>query len=301
MNKPEYSDLYKFIVSLGLILIAFAMLLPWLFLRESFDALVTTSDLANLTPTAQALIAYRQNTGLWFVQNILWLSSIPAIAGFITLGSGLYLWQRKQKVLDRKDELETEKLNLEIKSMSPEQIAVKAIKETADEIQVREADEASPQSTAERINVINEYFETENIVISKLMNCFGVYDVRPNQQIGDSQVDVLVNTGRRERLIFEVKLIRLPTYINRRIRETVDILGSVVSKYNQLRPGNSAVGIGLLVISNDYPEKLPAENFNRWFEREIKNISVKIKILVLTENELKNLDCNNLRAMLEIN
>jgi hypothetical protein len=71
MNKPEYSDLYKFIASLGLILIAFSILLPWLFLRESFESLVSASDFANLTPTAQALIAYRQNTGLWFIQNII--------------------------------------------------------------------------------------------------------------------------------------------------------------------------------------------------------------------------------------
>jgi hypothetical protein len=95
MNKPEYSDLYKFIVSLGLILIAFAILLPWLFLRESFDSLVSASDIANLTPTAQTLITHRQNVALWIVQNIVWISAIPAILGFVSLVGGLFLWQRK--------------------------------------------------------------------------------------------------------------------------------------------------------------------------------------------------------------
>lgn len=151
MNKPEYSDLYKFIVSLGVILIAFAVLLPWLFLRESFDSLINTTELATLTPTAQALMTHRQNLALWFVQNIIWISALPAILGFTCLVSGILLWQRKQRLADTKDELETEKLRLEVKSMSPEQIAVKLIEEAASETSGKHDE---PVEVKEQIKVI---------------------------------------------------------------------------------------------------------------------------------------------------
>jgi hypothetical protein len=36
MSQLEYGDYYKFIASVGIALIAVAILLPWLFLHESF-------------------------------------------------------------------------------------------------------------------------------------------------------------------------------------------------------------------------------------------------------------------------
>ena len=48
MTKLEYSDLYKFLASLGFVLIGLSLLVPWLFLRESFDALLNTTTVLPL-------------------------------------------------------------------------------------------------------------------------------------------------------------------------------------------------------------------------------------------------------------
>lgn len=293
MNKPEYSDLYKFIVSFGLILIAFAILLPWLFLRESFDSLVSASDIANLTPTAQTLITHRQNVALWIVQNIVWVSAIPASLGSVSLVGGLFLWQRKQKLTDTKDELETEKLRLEVKSMLPEQIAVKLIQEAASESPNRQNEIAEAEG---QIKVINEYVRVENMIIGKLSDCFGSANVRPNQQIKDSQVDVLVRINKSERALFEIKYYKKRAQLSQRIEDVIQVLKRSVESYKDLAPYHNTRGIGLIILGGGYA------NSSREKDKEITAILTKdevfIRIITLTESEFTNLDCVELRSMI---
>jgi len=296
MNKPEYSDLYKFIVSLGLILIAFAILLPWLFLRESFDVLVSASEIANLTQTAQALISYRQNVSLWFVQNIFLISSIPAVAGLVTLISGLVFWRRKQLVVDQKDVLETEKLRLEVKKMSPEQIVEKVLKEVTEDVQFEEVENAPILEKPSQVSAINKYFEIENIVIKKLTGCFGSANVRPHLKVGNTEVDVLVRLSSKERAIFEIKSVRNPTNIFRRLRDITDTLVKAVESYDKLTTHQNIKGIGLLIVSNDYADSLEREHLDRVVVKVVEKIF--IRIITLTEKEFLDLKCDEFRKML---
>jgi hypothetical protein len=146
MTKLEYSDLYKFLVSLGIVLISLSLVVPWLFLRESFDALLKASDISELTPRAQALLIYRQQAALWFIRNVRWISLLLAIGGFLPLVMGIVFWVRKQRLLDQREEIETRKANLEVEKLrrdmeplNPPEIAKKAIDEAREEIEAEEA------------------------------------------------------------------------------------------------------------------------------------------------------------------
>lgn len=292
MNKLEYSDLYKFIVSLGLILIAFAVILPWLFLRESFDSLISASDIANLTPTAQALITYRQTVALWFVKNIIWISSIPAIFGVLSLVGGLFLWQRKQKLTDVKDELETEKLRLEVKSMLPKQIAVKLIQEAAS------ASTSKPNETSAtngQIKVINEYIRIENMIISKLSDCFGSANVRPNQQIKDSGIDALIRISKTERALLEIKYYTKPAQLSQRIKNVTQALVRAVQSYITLAPHYRVHGIGLIVLGDEF-YKSTKENSNEITSSMIDGIYVRV--ITISEKEFISLDSVQLRSII---
>ena len=46
----NYSDFYRFLVSLGVLLMGMAFVLPWLLLRESSNLLLDASKIAALTP-----------------------------------------------------------------------------------------------------------------------------------------------------------------------------------------------------------------------------------------------------------
>ena len=296
MNKPEYSDFYKFIVSLGLILIAFAFLLPWLFLRESFDALISVTEIANLTPTAQAIIAYRQNVALWFAQNIILISSIPAEVGLITLLSGLVLWHSKQLAVDQKDALETEKLRLEVKKMSPEQIAEKALKEVSENNQLEQVENTPIPEMPSQVNALNKYSEIENIPINKLVACFGKENVRPNLKVGNTEIDVLVRLNSKERVIFEIKSVRNLTNIFRRHREVADTLVRAVESYDKLAEHRNTQGIGLFIVSDDYADSIERDHFEKVVVKVVEKVF--IKIITLTEKEFLDLKCDEFREML---
>lgn len=292
MNKPEYSDLYKFIVSIGVVLIGFAFLLPWLFLREPFDILVSTENIAKLSPTAQILISYRQNITLWLVQNILWISAIPALLGIAFLVRGLPLWQRKQKITDKKDELEVEKLSREVKNMSVEQVAVKIIQKTVEESQLKEGEKAVANS---QIKAVNEYIRIEKSIFEKILYCFGSGNVRLNQQIKDSSVDLIVRVNMVDRAIFEIKYFKRTINLSHKINSISQTLVNSVQAYKAVSPQHFAYGIGLIILDN---EQIDVDKKVKVTTREISGIT--IKIIMLTENEFINMEINQLKSLVAI-
>ncbi|MFZ3078865.1 MAG: hypothetical protein WA109_04190 [Bellilinea sp.] len=296
MNKPEFSDLYKFIVSLGLLLIVFALLVPWLFLRESFDGIVSASEIEKLTLTAQTLILSRQNIALWFVQNIIWISLIPAILGLISLISGIVLWRRKQILIDQKDYFETEKLRLEVKKMSPEQIVEKAIIEVSEEVQAEQIDNKPKAEISTQFSALTNHLQTEKIVIEKLANCFGINNVRPHLKVGNTNIDILLRLSQKERAIVEIKSIRKPSDVARRQKEVIDTLLKIVKSYNTMATTRITYGIGLLIIKDEYSEFSQVEYANNGSSQLIDNKF--FKIISITEKELVNLECAELRTML---
>lgn len=129
MEKPDFSNFYKFLVSVGLILIGFSIVLPWLFLTEPFDNSLTTDVIANLTETARNLVSIKQMTGFWLVTNVKWISGIIASIGILIVGYGLSTWYKRQIILDKKEEAELEKLRVDVRPMTASQVSVKALEE----------------------------------------------------------------------------------------------------------------------------------------------------------------------------
>ncbi len=126
MTKIDFSDFYKFIVSFGLILLSLAIVIPWLFLRETFNISISKTELSQLTPLAQELIVYRQYSVLWLMRNVVWLSGFIAFIGFIIIGIGLIQWHKRQTLLDHREKLEATKIEIEVAQMTPKQKFEKA-------------------------------------------------------------------------------------------------------------------------------------------------------------------------------
>ena len=109
MSKPEFGDIYRFIASLGLVLLSLGTALPWLIARESFDTRITVDEMARLTPMAQSIIERRQSLAWWRVWNSGAVSAAGVTAGCVMLAAGVILWSRKQVLLDQKESLERRK------------------------------------------------------------------------------------------------------------------------------------------------------------------------------------------------
>src|SRR5580704_10020726 len=103
MAQLEYGDYYKFTASAGITLIAGAVVVPWIFLREPFDLAMDVSKIALLTPDAQNVIHTRQHLVTAAIHYLPLASGISAVVGVILTGYGLVSWRARQVVRDESE------------------------------------------------------------------------------------------------------------------------------------------------------------------------------------------------------
>src|SRR5689334_21822234 len=101
MNRIEFSDVNRFLASLGLISIGLAFFLPWFVNQNNSILLIEEIKWKQLTPNAQDIIKKQQET-LLTIDNILPYVSVGLIMiGFILLVWGIIRWSKRQTVLDK--------------------------------------------------------------------------------------------------------------------------------------------------------------------------------------------------------
>lgn len=298
MTKIEYSDFYKFLSSLGLVLISLALILPWLFLREPFDISISVSDLANLTPIAQSIINVRQETALWFLQNIKWISILLSVAGIAFLSTGITLWVRKQQKLDHRDDVESAIKEIELEKMTPTQILEKAVKE----IQEVNADEKEEKPTPIPVSQpLHDYLRIENSVINKLTQCFGQDSVLSNSRIKDTAYDVILfsSSAQRNDVLFEIK-VSLVRFDRSRVYGAIHQISASLEDY-QKTTQRKAAGIVLLLLSSKVNDETLRRNkdFIENIAKEIDSAKTEnIQLILTTEEAFINLSSDEMKALI---
>lgn len=205
--KFEFGDLYKFTVSLGVVLITLSIMAPWLFLKEPFDLFRPASEISALSEVAKSAVVKRQNTVSFIVEFIPWFSSIGSIAGFIFICLGLKNWYINQVHIDEQTRLDVEIKKQSLRDATKDEIEEK---ETAEYEGLKIAEESS--SEAYLVNSFRgQYSKIEELVYSKFLDIYkNKYDVSHNKMIADIELDILL-TGKHmltKDYIVEVKYIR---------------------------------------------------------------------------------------------
>jgi hypothetical protein len=306
MTKLEYSDLYKFLASLGVVLIGLALLVPWLFLRESFDALLKTSDISELTPTAQMLLSYRQQAALWFIKSVWWISPLLALGGLLLLIMGIVPWRKRQQhLVDQREKFEmqkagweVERLKREIEPMTYAQIAIKGIEEVEEEIEV--AEEAPEASVIPSIKShLQEYFRVEEIFLNKLIACYGEERVLTQKRIEYQAYDAILLSDRPQLtdVVFEVK--RLTRHFSlSRLRAAIEQVILLIQGYAILagRETTTIIGIVFFVLPEGDRDSARMDEFVWEIKDQADLHGVRIHPIFITEEELIEIRCSELRA-----
>ena len=221
MQKIEYGDLYKFLVSVGVILIGFAVLIPYFYLKEDFGLCVPQSDMARFEPEVRQIIRTKQQLLLRVQNYVPYLSLAMFATGILSVAAGLYKWSRRQRQADAKFDLEVKRLDLQIRALSPEETKEKIAREV-DEITRQEPSGAKkpdkpsgPVQAGERARYISEYYDVERAVIEsfeKRLSDRKEYEIKPQTEIGDRlHLDMLLlsrDNGLRSDKIIEIKYFR---------------------------------------------------------------------------------------------
>lgn len=295
--KFEFGDLYKFIVSLGVVIISISVLVPWLFLKESFDLYKPEADLKSVTSVAHAAILGRQEAVAFIVKFIPWFSAIGCICGSIFVFAGLKKWHANQLLLDEQTKVEVELKKQSLRDATKDEIALSA----ARDMHALAPDES--HTTNYTLSAFEaSYAQTESSVAKRLQHIYArTYEVESNKMVAGVEVDVLLR-GRSwltKDYIVEIKTIRRGFNYGW-LRES--FLKNIYAK-NIYAQATSRIPNTLLLIVTEFKG-----NFSEKYTSMLEKISTeglgrkgKDLVVMIDKEELQSLPADQLQKRLGIN
>lgn len=284
MEKLQYDSFYKFLVSLGVILITLPIL-AMVFIATGDVILVSQNEYENLSYFSQNAIQQKEAI-LNFISS--WLPLITKI--FIPSGAVLILvggarWFVIQLKLDDQIKSDTIMKKIKAQEMSANEIIVKALDEVSE---TENTESKNSEDTTPNIpytpseNPVVKYMRIENLCFSKAINEYSRdYHLKKNIRVGKHEYDfVAVSKKDNIDLLFEVKYWR--TCSTSRILELINKLYSRGIDYENTAHRNFRI-ILMLVTPKQELEKL-----KQHIETKLvgAHIAYKVDIQYMAEEDL---------------
>lgn len=301
-DKVEFSDLYKFLTSVGLIFIASAFIIPWLFIKLD-SGLISQADYDGLTESSKSLINYRIEiiaNSTTILPYIFW---ILIGLGVISLSVGIVKWLKKQKVIDYMETLKLIELESKIKELNPKEIELKAEQEVKKEIsntryETEKTDPSSSMVTEASIDKLkNNLLDMEKLFYQKIIdyNSFN-YDVKFNVKLHDEfEHDIyLKSINPKYRDIFiEIKFLQSRLSMNT-VKDAVGFMIKSNNKYFNITKKH-AKSILFLIIKNDIADENEIKRFKLGVNDYVSQFRLpNLKPFVLSEREAENFDVKSI-------
>lgn len=197
MGNINYDSFYKFLVSLGIILVILPLTVLIFLTTNSFDLQITAADLTQYTPTAQKVIAWRQSLPLLIEEkSTWWIIGGVNICGVCLILYGLIKWHELQKIDDifKKREVEKQK----------EAIEKNTVKMSDEQIIQKTNFEYGPSAAVMKGFIIEQKF------FDFVKNTKKTYIVKSNIMIGTFEYDVIAfaNKTFEKDYVYEVKYLK---------------------------------------------------------------------------------------------
>jgi len=296
MEKIDYGDINKFLVSVGIVLIGLSIVTPYLYLKEDFGLYIELEKFQKFQEPVKDLIVSKQVQVSEIQKLIPYISLGLFLTGLLSFVIGLVRWIKRQSKLDEKFDKELHKLELEIVALSPEEKEKKAIQEVQEIEKVEQ-----PVLATQTITTLpsqHEYVRKYMVIEKSISDIFQNYNspyflVLSQQRIGHKfEIDILLKSISKKYLdrIIEIKYFQnnLPNQI---IRDIINKLNTQISYYSDA--SNRRVIPVLMIVYNK--EKISAENILR-FQNKIVDESINIpnlerlKVEFIDETEILKFD-----------
>lgn len=200
----EFQDINRFLVSCGIVLIALAALMPWLFLREPLEVIFSISEYEGLEEKSRALVDKKQITVGLALASIPYISAILLFFGIASIIEGIRRWLKNQKRLDEKDEILVDIERIKLEKMTENEVNEKISYEVK---------EALGENTTEiqREIFAKSYQEIEAVLSAKIEIAYkNLYNVRKNVKFEKYYYDIILNPKKLDQRskVIEIRLRR---------------------------------------------------------------------------------------------
>lgn len=293
-NKLEFSDINRYFVSIGTILIALSFLLPYFYIKENFGIIISKTDYKSYTDISRKIIDNKQQNILFFQNYIIEISVSILLIGIIFTIIGIVRWNKRQSKIDKKFDRELEKLEIEIKQLTPEEKEEKLKEEI---FQTTESSKENPGIHEQDFSNIREtYKNVETTIINKIKEYSSFsnsYNLYIEIKVANKYIDALLK-GKEKDIIIEIK------YMNRNINTIV--LSVLAQRFDYLlefykKTTKKHVQGKLLIVYNDAEINEEQEKKARSrFESNAFQIGLlnKTDLYLIKHSELNNFEIKNI-------
>lgn len=263
MDKIKYDSLYKFIVSIGIVLVILPFIIFFSILNNNDIILLKENEINQLTDIGKEIVQIEQYYKYMFLQKIyiyIVISISIIILGVALIIIGIFKWRNKvQKYEDKSRELSNSLLELQLKGLTTEEKEERII----DSI-VFTPDEKlkfKMENENDRKEKITEYMKSQDIIYHAIEKEFKNYkvfrDVKMDNQIFDC---IAMKQDQKYGMdyIFEIKFIDSIASVKNNIQDYVSNLENKESVY--LDNTDRVVKTVLIFVLEKYTEKDKLEN-----------------------------------------
>jgi hypothetical protein len=300
MHKIEYGDINKFLVSIGIVLIALSILTPYFYLKEDFGLYLEQEAIKKYEEPIRQIITKKQEQVI-FLQKIIPKVSLGLfLLGLISSSIGLFRWLKRQSKIDEKFDKEIKRLDLEIESLTPEEKEEKAKKEAQEiELEETQTETLSPsKSIPTSTSIYTDYIRVEQDVIEIFENYKSPnFEVMSQQRLGKKfEIDLLLkakNKSYSDRIV-EIKYFRkkLPLSI---INKALSQLNTYISYYKNAT-NKQVIPVLLVVYNKENVNPSDIAKFNDKisnYSQDIPHLK-RLKVEFIPQDEINSFDVRRL-------
>ena len=285
MDKLQYDSLYKFFVSLGLVMI----ILPFaalVYLHHVEPMIISQIEYDALSAYSLQLIENRKNLYKIIFEAIFNLGPFFFLAGCAFVLFGTIKWNGNQRRLDKKLDNETTMQTLSLLEMSVKEVDTKVEKE-ANEAITESTNDGSSTPVTSQATIMAQYREIENLSVHYFNEKYGhKFGFKRDIQIGKYDYDLIgVSKNDTTDLLVEIKYWRSAHVVTKSLIDVCRHLDGACENYCAIARRDSS-GIVFIVTPDEQLSKIESA-VHQYTQKALYGASKKIIIMCIGESILR--------------
>ena len=271
MEKLQYDSFYKFLVSLGLVLIITPFIGVYYLLNYSNENLLTVNKYTELSQKSLGIIEKKENILNLFLTLAPYIFIFTTILGIFLLIYGIIKWKNLQKEIDEQTTIKTKVERTQLEKLTANEVLQK----------IESEEEINTKDKKQIYNRIQDAIMVEGFCFEYLSNQLSKdYIVEQNVRIDNSIFDIVaLSKKNKSDLIYEIKYYRQGPDLHK-YRSMVNRLEHSKEVYEKSMNKTCEATL-LIVIPNNSYEKVT--RYLKNYQNQVLNSNIKIEYLKISE------------------
>lgn len=296
-NKIDFSDIYKFLTSAGLVIMAVALIIPWLYIKQNNGIEISTQEFESFIRSSQILVQQKIIFSSVISIFIIPISMILFIMGIFSFSYGIIKWWNKQRdFVDKMDQISLDKRRVEYESLTSDEIENEASEDVSNELEVTTTTTMEPVTTDDTAieEMKNELLSIEEEIYKKIKE-YNPFDYIPkaNIKIDNDQIDILLesyNIRKNSDIIIDINYLQSSlnmTFIYNRWQRFM----KSIENYSKKNSKRKYRAVFIVVYKNDFKTDDKFSRFEISFNdfKKYRTASFS-KIILLSDEDISKFD-----------